>query len=133
MLRGAVLTRSPRSGLWLQEQVVELGHERPFIRSGIVAKRLCTLDQDFVRVRPEDVHGLVDEFGEGHRPRFVVAAQQISLHPGRRDLENADSGAPERIALRQHIRMQRRLRRRVHCGDGQRNVPKHGRVVDDRG
>jgi hypothetical protein len=73
------------SGL-LQHRIVELGYKRPFVWTWVVAERLRPLHQDFLCIRPKNADGFLDEFGKGHRPRFIVAAHQVGLHPGGSDL-----------------------------------------------
>src|SRR5580700_1487038 len=60
---------SLRLGLWLRHRIVELRDQHAFVRTRVVAERLRPLHQDFLRIRPQNDHGLLDEFGKRHRPR----------------------------------------------------------------
>lgn len=57
-----------------EHRIVELGYKRPFVWTWVVAERRCAFHQNFLSIRPENVDGFLDEFGKGHRPRFIVAA-----------------------------------------------------------
>ena len=62
-----------------------------------VPQRLGPLHQHLIGISSENSHRLVDKLGEGHSPGFVVAAQQVGLHPRRRQLQNPDPRAFELV------------------------------------
>ena len=86
------------------------GHEGGLARPGVVPKRLRPFHQHLLHVRPEDLHRLLDELGEWHRPGLVGAVVQVGLDPRWSNFEDLHRRALQLVAQGQCVRMQGGLR-----------------------
>jgi hypothetical protein len=91
--------------------LIESVDEGVLVGPWVVAECLGAFHHDFVRIKYGN--RFRDKLIERHRLFRLAAVHEIGAHPGRSDFEHPNAGILQQKALRQGIRMKRRLCRRV--------------------
>ncbi len=102
-----------------------------FTGTGVVAELLGAFNQNLIGIGSKYCDRFVDERFKRHRLFGLAAIHKVRAYPGRCDLEYANCRVLQQEALREDVRMKRRLGRRIHGSHGQRHESQHRAGIGD--